>query len=178
MSTGAERTAPPAPTGTGRVDFPQRLTGRIASALVRTALVLFALGLALDEPSPSWSTWAVPLLLLPTTVFPWLVVWGAWRSPWALRVDGEGVRWSPTGHVVPWSDVAEIEVRVARGLRRLLPHVSCVLLVTPAQAHFARRAGTRPIGYVVRLGHVRATPEALVAAFRPFTAAPARLRLR
>ena len=79
---------------------------------------------------------------------------------------------------MPWASIATIEVQEARGLRRLLPHWNRVLLINHAGADFARHAKTRPIGRSVLLDHVRATPQEVIEAFRPFTDAPAGLRLR
>lgn len=133
------------------------------SALASTALVVGVAVLGVIEPH-QWVAWMLLVLQLPSAVIRWRVVREARRQRWALRVDGSGVWWSPQGPPMPWAALATIEVQQARGLPRLLPHRNRVLLVDHAGADFARRAQTRPIGRSVMLDHVRATPEAMVAA--------------
>lgn len=166
-----------ASTDAGVVTFPTRVGSRVRSALVSTTLVVAVAVLGAVEPR-EWVAWLLLVSQLPMAVIRWLVVREARRQPWALRVDGSGVWWSPQGPPMLWASVASIEVHQARGLRRLLPHWNRVLLVDHAGADFARRAKTRPIGRSVLLDQVRATPQAVVAACRPFTDAPAGLRLR
>lgn len=165
------------PSDDGVVTFGPRVRGRVLAALPSTALVVCLVVLGLTEPT-SWLAWVLLVTQLPMAVIRWLAVRAARRQPWALRVDADGVRWRPDGPLARWSRIAGIEVHRAEGWRRLLPHRDQVLLVTHAAADFARRAGTRPTGYAIRLDEVRASAEEVVAACRPFTDAPAGLRLR
>jgi hypothetical protein len=159
------------------VTFPVKVGSRVRSALVSTTLVVTVAVLGAVEPR-EWVAWLLLVSQLPMAVIRWLVVREALRRPWALRIDELGVWWSPNGSPMPWASLARIEVHQAHGLHRLLPHWHRVLLVNHAEADFARRANTRPGGRSVLLDEVRATPQAVVAACRRFTDAPAGLRLR
>ena len=159
--------------------FPSRVGSRVKSALVPTTLVVVVAVAVLGALEPrEWVVWLLLASQLPIAAFRWLVVREACRQPWGLRVDAAGVWWSPQGPSMPWASIASIEVQQARGLRRLIPHWNRVLFVNHAGADFARRAKTRPMGRSVLLSQIRATPQAVVAACRHFTDAPAALRLR
>lgn len=166
-----------APRDAEVVTFPPKVRSRVRSALISSALVACVAVLGAVEPR-EWVAWLLLVSQLPMAVIRWLVVRDAHRQPWALRVDASGVWWSPKGPSLPWASLASIEVHQARGMGRLLPHWNRVLLINHAEADFARRAKTRPVGRSVLLDQVGATPEAVVAAFRRFTDAPTGLRLR
>ena len=164
-------------SGADVVTFPPRIGSRVRSALVSTVLILAVAVLAAVEPR-DLVPWLLLVSQLPMAVTRWLAVREARRQLWALRADEAGVWWSPQGPPMPWASIASIEVQGARGLRRLLPHWNRVVLVSHAGADFAHRAKTRPVGRSVLLDHIRATPQEVVAAFRPFTDVPVGLRLR
>lgn len=159
------------------VTFATKVGSRVRSALLSSTLVAGVAVLGAMEPR-EWVPWLLLVGQLPMAVLRWLAVREIRRQPWALRVDGSGIWWTPDEPPLPWALVASIEVHQAQGLRRLLPHWNRVLLINHAEADFARRAGTRPVGRGIMLNQVRATPQALVTAFRRFTNAPAGLRSR
>ncbi len=166
----------PAGASTGPDDaetvlFATRVGSRVRSALASSVLVVGIAVLAATDPA-GWVAWVLLVTQLPMAVIRWLVVREARRQPWSLRVAASGVCWRPEGPSLPWASVASIEIRRARGLRRLLPHGDRLLLVNHVEADFARRAKTRPLGRAVLLDQVRATPSELVAVFRRFTDAP------
>ncbi|GAA1830125.1 hypothetical protein GCM10009714_09400 [Microlunatus capsulatus] len=157
--------------------FAPKVGTRVRSALFSSVLIILVAVPGVMEPR-EWIAWVVLVSQLPIAVARWRIVGAAHRQPWALRVDESGVRWGPEGPLMPGGSVASIEVHQARGLRKVLPNWNRVVVVSHADADFARRAGTRPHGRGILLDEVRATPEAIVASMRPFTDAPAGLRLR
>jgi hypothetical protein len=154
------------------IRFASRPWGYLSPALPQLLIVAGCIALLVLDSS-NWIAW---VLLLPSGGLAGarlLALRHAIRIRWLITVGPDGVRWNDTGAHVTWLEVAQIRVFVATGWRRLLPHLpNRVVLVTPAEADFAARARSRPIGRSIFLSRVAAGPEAVVDALRQFTDAP------
>lgn len=145
------------------------------AALVPYAVILVMLTFTDLDPAPWWVVWLILLIIAASATIRVLSLWLVLRQRWGVMLDADGVHWYKSGDHLSWLQVAEVRVSIARGWRRILPHMADrVVLVTHAEADFAARARSRPLGHTIDTSKVRADAEQITAAVRRFTAAPVR----
>lgn len=148
-----------------------RTWGYLAPALPQIVIAVgVAVALVLD--SSTWWAWLLMASSAAIAVIRLMTLRQAYRTRWTITINADGVRWNTVDYQLHWAQIAEIRVFKAHGWRRLLPHLDRIALVSPAEAHFARRARSRPIGRPILLSQVDATPQFIIDSLRRFTDAP------
>lgn len=162
--------APP-PAGPRPVQLKYRSWGYLASAAPNLVVACGLVTLLIQDPTPWWA-WVLVLTSTTGAALHLLALRRARRTYWLVNIGAAGVRWNDTGFEMGWSEVAEVRIFVARRWRRFFPYLDRVVLITPAEASFARRAGFRPIGRSIMLSRVAATPQQIVDGIARFTDVP------
>lgn len=110
----------------------------------RRAPLLGLATLLVQDPTPSWA-WVLVLTSTAGAILHLLALRRARRTYWLVTLGAAGVLWN-------------VPVLVVRRWRRFFPQLDRVVLATPAEASFARRAASRPIGRSIMPSRVAATP--------------------